>query len=303
MLSSVQQPTIAIVVKDPTLRLAVAKAFDAAPPGWRVHFSETPSADADVVVAEHAYSGDCIVFDGAHPESLIPEVASRCERSLQKAQCGTLAVTGVAGAGVTSIALHLAAVWARRAPTCLVDLDRSWSCAPRLGLGDDVVTWGPVGSSPDKLRLSAVPLAPGLRALIAPLGQTEVDEAGLFRGAPSAFDRVVFDLPFAAWRPEAKLFFDAVLVVMSPCVPHAHRVVRILAELEAEHVAVITNRLGRGGETTRAQIEALIGRKVTLEMPTFPGLRDAEGNGRLASLTWSRWGRALVRLARALETA
>ncbi|HEX3327543.1 MAG TPA: hypothetical protein VHV50_11150, partial [Actinomycetota bacterium] len=60
-------------------------------------------------------------------------------------------------------------------------------------------------------------------------------------------------------------------------------------------------RLGRGGETTRRQIEEIVGRKVALELPCCPGLRDAEGKQRLVALRWSRWGQAVIRLGRALE--
>jgi hypothetical protein len=303
MLSFMERPTIAIVVKSPHLRLAVAKVFDGAPQSWRVHFCEGPSADADVVIAEPGYPGDGIVFDGDRPGNLIPEVMARLERSPHRQPCRAVAVTGVPGAGVTSIALHLASVWARQSATCFVDLDQSWSCAARLGLGEGVVTWGGAGTSPEELKLSSVPVAPGLRALIAPPGETDMDDVTLIRRARSAFDRVVFDLPFAGWKTGAASGFDAVLLVMSPCLPHAHRVAGMLREIEGERVAVITNRLGRGGETVRDEIEAVIGRRVTVEMPTFPGLRDAEGTGRLASLSWSRWGRSLIRLARALEAS
>jgi hypothetical protein len=96
-------------------------------------------------------------------------------------------------------------------------------------------------------------------------------------------------------------YVDAVVIVMSPCLPHAHRVARMLTELDRVPTVIISNRLGRGGETTRSQIESIIGRKLGLELPCWPGLRDAEGERRLGSVRWSRWGFGLQRLARALD--
>jgi hypothetical protein len=299
------EATVALVINDPALRLMVARAFDDAPQSWRVRFCERPPVDADVVVAEPSNGdGHDVAFDPAHPERLIPEITARLRRSLQETPCKAVAVTGIAGAGVTSIAMHLASIWGRGSTTGFVDLDRSWSCAPRLGLGSEVVTWAAAaGFSPDALRLSSVPVAPGVRALVAPLGDTDVQVGTLVERACSVFQRLVLDVPFGSWDPDMERSVDAVLVVMSPSLPHAHRVARILKEVEMERVAVITNRLGRGGETTRGEIEAIIGCRLTLELPTFPGLRDAEGNERLASLFWSRWGRGLSRLARAVEGA
>jgi hypothetical protein len=77
----------------------------------------------------------------------------------------------------------------------------------------------------------------------------------------------------------------------------------MLSQLAGTSAVVVTNRLGPGGETTRPQIESVIGRKVGLELPCWPGLRDAEGERRIGSLRWSRWGLALGRLARALDRA
>jgi CO dehydrogenase nickel-insertion accessory protein CooC1 len=113
----------------------------------------------------------------------------------------------------------------------------------------------------------------------------------------------VLDVPYRHWEPEIAASLDSVVVVMSPCVPHAHRTGRILQDVAVDRVAVVTNRLGRGGETARGQIESILGRKIAVELPTFPGLRDAEGRQQLAPLTWSRWGRTLARLARALESS
>jgi hypothetical protein len=296
------QPTVAILVKDPALRLRVAEAFDEAPQNWTVSFSDVPAPEADVVVVEDLGAGDGVVFDALQPDRLIPEIQARLRRSLKPSAGRAVAVTGVPGAGATSIAMHLALIWGRRSETCYLDLDTSWSSAPRLGLPEEAITWAGVKSA-EAVRASSLPIAPGLRALVAPVGGTDLEDAKLVRWALKEFQRTVVDLPYARWLPQTADAMDVAVVVMSPCVAHAHRVARMLATISVERIAVVTNRLGRGGETTRAQLESIVGRKIAVELPTFPGLRDVEGRHSLASLTWCRWGRALQRLARAIEAS
>jgi hypothetical protein len=295
--------TVAIAVSDPALRLLVAQAFDDAPQAWRVSFSDLPRPDADVVVVDDAARGDGVVFDPACPDRLLGEIRARLDHPLHSLPCRTVAVTGVAGTGVTSIALHLASIWGRRSETSFVDLDRSWSCVGRLGLGPEVATWDAADRTSDPSRPPWVPLAPGVRALVAPAGASPVRSDTVVKEARKASGRLVLDVPYGYWEPEIAALVDAAVVVMSPCVPHAHRVAGILQSVTVDRVAVVSNRLGRGGETTRREIESLIGRKIAVELPTFPGLRDAEGRQGLARLAWSRWGRTLARLARALEAS
>jgi CO dehydrogenase nickel-insertion accessory protein CooC1 len=121
--------------------------------------------------------------------------------------------------------------------------------------------------------------------------------------ARAEFERLVIDLPARRLDREVTASLDAVIVVMAPCLPHAHRVAQMRTQIAAERVVVATNRLGPGGETTRGQLEAILGCKIGLELPCCPRLRDAEGSRRLASLRWSRWGYALKRLARALDAS
>jgi hypothetical protein len=302
------------------VRAAVAQAFDAAPATWAVSFCDVVPPDADVVVfaepvdamasefqsdlaAPNQPRFDGVVFEPARPERLVPAIQARLDRSVPAAPCRVVAVTGIAGTGVSSIAMHLALSWAARFETCFVDLDRTWTCADRLGLGAEVVTWGSAATSDEALRLAAVPIEGGLRALVAPRAAVDFSGDALVQRARSRFQQLVVDLPYRHLGSDRIASVDATIVVMTPCLPHAHRVARMLTEVDADRLLVVTNRLGRGGETTRRQIEAIVGRRVALELPCCPGLRDAEGKQRLVPLRWSRWGHAVMRLGRALERA
>jgi hypothetical protein len=311
--------TVAIVATDPSLRAAVAQAFDTAPATWAISFYDAAPPDADVIVfaapeadamgseaqvhraASQQPRSDGVVFESGHPERLVPAIQARLDRSVPVAPCRVAVVTGIAGSGVSSIAMHLALSWAGRFEACFIDLDRTWTCADRLGLGAEVITWGSAAESAEALRLASVPIEGGLRALVAP--RTALDFSGdtLVQRARSQFQQLVVDLPYHHLESDRIAAVDATIVVMAPCIPHAHRVARMLTQIDADRVVVVTNRLGRGGETTRRQIEAIVGHKVALELPCCPGLRDAEGTQRLAPLRWSRWGHGVMRLARALE--
>jgi hypothetical protein len=296
--------TIAIVSQDPAARLLLAKAFDHAPEGWAVAFCDSPPPDADVVVVDHpGVAVEAVVFDAAHPQWLIPEIQKRLQGAPTEASSTAVVVTGIRGSGVTSVALHLALLYGRRFDACFLDFDGLWSCADRLGLEEDVRTWDSVGDSPNELSLAALPVASGLRALVAPRGRGEADGGQLLDRVLTQFERIVVDLPYTETHSDVLRRADAAIVVMSPTVPHARRVERILAEVILDRIVVVTNRLGAGGETTRREIEAVLDRKVTLELPCCPRLRDAEGRARFATLEWSRWGRRLARLQRALETS
>jgi Flp pilus assembly CpaE family ATPase len=295
--------TVAVVVSDPSLREKVARAFDAAPQAWAVSFWDAAPPSADVVVLDDPSAGSGVVFDPSRPERLVDEVQARLDNSRQAALFRAVAVTGMAGAGVTTLALHLASTWAARFETCFLDLDQSWGCAPRLGLGDEVITWSGADESPEALRLAAVPVEPRLRALVAPRAPVKTRRTLLVERTRTEFERLVIDVPTQHRDREVMASLDVVVVVMFPCLPHAHRVARMLPEIKADRTIIVTNRLGPGGETTRRQLEAILGRKVGLELPCCPGMRDAEGSRRLASLRWSRWGYGVKRLARALDTS
>jgi hypothetical protein len=300
---AMEPATVAIVVSDPSLREKVARAFDAAPQAWAVSFWDAPPSSADVVVFDDPSAGSGVVFDPGRPDELVDDVQARLEESRRTGSSRVVGVTGVAGAGVTTLALHLASSWAARFETCFLDLDQSWGCASRLGLGEEAITWEGADESSQALRLASLPLQPQLRVLVAPRAPVETRPASLVTRARTEFERLVIDVPTRHRDPEVIASLDAAIVVMAPCLPHAHRVARMLTQIDAKHVVVVTNRPGPGGETTRQQLEAILGRKVGLELPCCAGLRDAEGSRRLAMLRWSRWGYAVKRLARALDAS
>jgi Flp pilus assembly CpaE family ATPase len=293
--------TVAVVVSDPALREKVARAFDTGPQAWAVSFWDAAPPSADVVVLDDSSAGSGVIFDPSRPESLVDEVQARLDSSRPAALSRAVAVTGVAGTGVTTLALHLAST--SRFETCFLDLDESWGWASRLGLGDEVITWAGADESSEALRLAAVPVEPRLRALVAPRAPVKTRRPLLVERARTEFEPLVIDVPPQHRDREVTAPLDAVVVVMFPCLPHAHRVARMLPEIKTDRIIVVTNRLGPGGETTRPQLEAALGRKVGLELPCCAGLLDAEGSRRLASLRWSRWGHAVKRLARALDAS
>ncbi|MDP9223846.1 MAG: hypothetical protein M3P18_08315, partial [Actinomycetota bacterium] len=258
---------IAIVTRDPMVRILIARAFDHAPESWTVGFCDSEPPEGAIVVSDHPRDGEAVVFDPAHPEQLIPEVHSRIGRLGEDASRRAVVVTGVGGSGVTTVALHLGRIFGRHFDSCFLDLDRSWSCADRLGLEKDSRTWADIDDSEDALRTAALPVAPGLEALVAPPLSVGADVEGVLQRALDGFERIVVDLPYVQPSPRAIHGAHAAVVVLSPTIPHARRAHRIVGEMSAARIAVVTNRLGRGGETTRREIEAVLGRGVTLELP------------------------------------
>ena len=210
-----------------------------------------------------------------------------------------VAVTSPAGgAGVTSIALHLATALN---DCCFVDLDCEWGAARRLGLApDEVRTWADARAGDRAFERSCLPVAGGFRALLSPGASTPFDP-GLVECAARHFARVVLDVPGPRASDAVLEAVSTVVLAVTPSVPAAHRAHAILRAHPGVKWAIVTNRLGPGSETTRTEIERIIGRRVAVELPCCPSLRDAEDVGRLTSLTWTRWGRRVARLARALE--
>ncbi|MGH2750369.1 MAG: hypothetical protein ACRDK3_05795 [Actinomycetota bacterium] len=286
---------VAVVSDDPTTRLEAARAFDAAPASWTVTLHTTVPGDADVVVLGPDVEGDGIAFDSSNPQSVIAEIEARAATRRGAVIAVTCASGGV---GTTSLALHLAAVLA---PACSVGyLELSHGAGLRLGLTPgEHLTWADLDDSSESLVRCFLPVEPGFRALLAPR-DGEGSELILKR-ARDDFDLLVVDAPHCrapAALPEA----DAAVLVLAPTVPQAHLARAVLEHWPELDWALVANRMGRGGETTRGQLNDLLGRRIALELPCCPALRDAEDEGRFVSLRWTRYGRAVTRLARALVT-
>ena len=77
---------------------------------------------------------------------------------------------------------------------------------------------------------------------------------------------------------------------------------RALPELQRipDRSALVINRTGWGGELTRAAIARIVQRRIALELPFSPGLRDAEDRCELLTSPLSPWLHKIRRLARAL---
>ncbi|MBA3290888.1 MAG: hypothetical protein H0U17_05275 [Actinobacteria bacterium] len=285
---------VAVVSADPTTRLEAARAFDDAPPEWSVTLHTTAPPDADVVVLGPDAEGDGIPFDPEDPTRVIEEIRARAAG----ARGAVLVVASASGGvGATSLALHLAAAVA---PVCAVGyLDLSNGAGARLGLTPgEHLSWADLDEGDDSIARCALPVEAGFRALIAPERHDEGEDVVLKR-ARAAFDLLVVDAPHPACNlalPEA----DVAVLVLTPSVPQAARASALLECWPTLDWAVVANRIGPGGETTSAQLADLVGRRVALELPCSSALRDAEDDGRLLSLRWTRYGRAVGRLAGAL---
>lgn len=288
------QIRVAIVSLDPAMRLAAAKAFDGAPSSWFVSLHREVPEGADVVVLTPEVDGEGVRFDPDRPRDVIQAV-----KDASGGAGRVVVVTGASGGlGVTSIALHLAAAWGRRTRTCYFDLDGGGGSRMRLGMPADVLTWGDVGDDEDSLLLAALPVAPGVRAYVAPQDATGEPLPVLERAAPM-FERIVVDTP-AGGLEIAIQVADMGILVAAPTFPSIERARDLLARHPLRW-AVVTNRIGPGGEATRAELEAVLGRTIGLELPCAPRLRDAEDDRRLLDPAWSRWARRIERLATVLE--
>lgn len=302
---------VAVVSADADFRRAAAAAFDSAPASWTVTIHDSQPDAADVLVLCPDSTADpgelpAVRFRPTTGHDLVGDVAAAA--SSQSAVM--IPVVGAGrGVGVTSIALHLCkAIAETSAPgqeaPCFVDLDvECGGAADRLDLdASEVRTWAASGGTAEELVLSALPLAGGFRALLAPRGEgAEIEVAEVLARAGRCWSRVVVDCPdgnaFALAAPRCR---GAVLVT-PPTRPGAMRARALVRRWPDLRWAVITNKLGPGGETTRAEMQEVIGHRIALELPCAPALRDAEDDGRLLRSRWSRWGRGIARLARTLQ--
>lgn len=276
---------VAVVTTDPVVRDAASRAFDGAPVSWHVSLEESAPSDADVLVwGPERFPGTGLVFDPDDPESALRAVRDHIapKRVIWVCSAG-------GGQGCTTVAAHLAAYAVRGASSvCLVDAQPGSTTRYRIGVPfDDTRTWADVN---DELSLAAVPTPHGFRALLAPQ-TSDADASSLIARCGSTFDRVVVDAGVSTTSPT-----DALRVlVMSPTIPAAHRALRALWADEGSWI-VVTNRLGRGGETTRSQLERIVEHPIAVELPHCPALRDAEDDGRLVTAAWTRWSLAFARL-------
>ncbi len=292
---------MAVVSRDSATRLQAARAFDSAPPNWTVALHHSPPVDADIVVAGADIDVEAdVVFDPACPGRVLDDVTRAADRSRRARIIVVTSPSG--GTGVTSVALHLARASARSAPTCLADFDFEWGAGHRLGLPADALTWAEAGDSEASLLRAALPVPGGFRVLASP-GDTGAPEVGaLLRAAGAHFDRIIVDVGRASAAANPIEAADAVVLVLAPSAPSARRAQIVLGGLSCGRIAIVTNRVGPGGEMTKAEIESIIGRKVALELPCDRRLRDAEDDDRLLSSHWSRWEHGIRRLWRTLES-
>ena len=267
---------VAIVGVDPALRQLAAEAFDRAPASWDVTIHDRAPDAADVIVQLDASATDranVIGFDPARPEETVAAILALSNR-----RDGPIGVwSPCPGSGATSVALHLAACLAESAACVLVDLDPRRGAAVRIGCP-------PLDPDVTDPNLRTRPVAGGFRLLEGELPR------------PDASTLVVVD-----GRAEDVLGARCTKHVV--VVPSGRSgVERSRSDLEAlpGDAAVIVNRTGWGGELTRSGISQLLGRRVALELPFSPGLRDAEDRCELLRSPLSPWLSRVRRLARAL---
>ena len=263
-------PTIAIVARDDKARLELVKAFDRAPRDWVLELHREPPDSADVIVSDSSLGREGeIVYDG-NAEVLLASVKERVSRTGR-----SFVVTSPSGGtGATAVALHLAVELVDRGhATAVVDLDPEQGIRERLCL------------PPSREGNLPVPLAGGFR-LVPSLSEGE------------GFERLIADAPAPALREGISI--DAGILVCAPSLQGARRAAAMIERHPEISWHLVVNRLGPGGETTRARFESLVGRQV-LELPCCAALRDAEDEGRLLASGWTRWSRAIARLASKLD--
>lgn len=243
------------------------------------------------------------MFDTNSPASIIDRVRAELARPPGR----TYVVTGAGGgAGVTSVALHLAQVAASHRRTCYLDADSRWSMAARLGITGEHLTWedqvpGPADEGAPSNSTAALPVAGGFRALFSP---TTFEPRALLNVLDTAcddFERVVVDCPTSKSLGLALERADAGVLVVPHSAPGARRAAAMLNAYDGMRWAVVLNRAGPGGEMTRAAAHRILGCKTALQLPCTPSLRDAEDEGKLLSSAWSRYVRSIERLFVALE--
>jgi Flp pilus assembly CpaE family ATPase len=227
-----------------------------------------------------------IVLDPDNPGGLIARIESELAVA---ARNNVIVVTGTGGGvGTTTVALHLALNAARDRSTCCLG---GQGLGLRLDLPPEIPTWSDDAA---EIHDVATPIAGGFRVVIAPGAA-----AGAVDAARASFEAVFVDASLP--DVDTMLSARAVVLVFPPTVPG----VRTASDLVHEHPdvrwALVTNRLGPGGEMTRVALEQILERRIAVELPTCAPLRDAEDDGRLLTASWYRWPRRIAQLWNTLE--
>jgi Flp pilus assembly CpaE family ATPase len=292
---------IAIVSRDAGERLAMARAFDAAPASWRISAHESDPPDADVVVCgRDAQTIGGIPFDGDDPDATLRAVRAALKRTASR-----IVVTSAGGGtGVTTLALHLTRALTAFGTAALVEADRRAGVAERVGIdAASARTWGD-GALDEDLMLCALPVANGFRVLLAPRDVHEGDATNVIRASAERFDHLLIDAPANVFPQAAIDVADVVVFVVPPALPAARRARAALEHLpDTIRRAVVVNRLGPGGQSTRAELRRELGCSICIELPCCAALRDVEDKAALLGLPIYRYERRVAVLARTLATA
>ena len=301
---------VAVISRDKDVRLAAARAFDRAPSTWTVRLHESPPSDADVAVFGSDLrneAGDELVFDPGTSEPIVDRIKQMSSTARSRAYVVTGAGRGV---GVTSAALHLAAASSRNYSTCFFDVNERWDSSRRLGLDAGHLTWGDLSTGEDATTQKnaeamrvALPVSGSFRAMLPPdsLEQDVLQRA--FQAAEAEFERVIVDCSDPDTLGQVLPQAHSGILLVPLTVPAAHRGAEMLRRHADERWAIVLNRLGPGGETTRAEIHRILEHPSVLELPCSPSLRDAEDDARLLTSHWNRYVRKVATLLAALEGA
>jgi hypothetical protein len=242
--------------------------------------------DADVLVFGPDMDAEGgIAFDPDNAADLLSDI----ENALSAGVGSNLyVVTGTGGGvGVTTLTVHLAMNAAREHSTCCIG-------GHGMGLRLDLPADAPVWDEGAEIDGVTVPVAGGFRVAL-----TENEGTSAIDPARARFDRVLVDV--SGRDDDVFRSARAVVLVMPPTVPGARAALEVTQAHPDVGWALVTNRLGPGGEMTRVALEQIVGRRIAVELPTCAPLRDAEDDGRLLDSVLYRWPRRVAQLWNALE--
>ncbi|HVF52160.1 MAG TPA: hypothetical protein VNC78_00985 [Actinomycetota bacterium] len=275
------QRRVAIFSRDPVMRVALARAFDAAPSSWDVTLHEVLPVDADVTVAGADIADEEL---DPPPRSLVrigpdadEDVIEIVRASMSQSRAVVVA-SAVGGCGVTTIALQLAYRAGSDALYVEVDPGPTSITAQRL----DLDRIGPV-PRPTRWGFSA-----------ASVDSSSCDVRATMNGWLSASPVVVIDLG----RPAHLSMGDVPWIFVLPPTKLAAAATGLALRRHPGRCAVVTNRTGPGGEATRRELQVFLGCRIAVELPQCPALRDLEDEGELGLPGWSRWSRRVRPLMR-----